>query len=349
MKLRKILAIILVFAITMSLGPAAFADALIADAYLSGKKPLRINADNTINIADGSLIEGRLINDDYTLSEVTTDDVDKVVYEIGLAIIDGDEKAVADLEQELDNMGVKDSTPEELQVISGASTQAARASSSTVSYKTSTYSVTVNGKSYQVKEVIALPTTESNLFHSVSVNKKKISSSVASGEYELLKAIGSAVTGAVYAEYGKYISAFSALKSVISGLNSTTKVYGITATYVCAALEMVRFYSYKTSYGWQGYASSSYAQTAISATIFSTSYAGGSKSGLNMAVSAVKDLVCSSNGYGAANLLKQYFQTYLYNKNSQITNVIFYHNAKGTRKTIDVIGMTCPTTTADIH
>lgn len=345
MKLRKILATILVFAITMSLGPAAFADALIADAYLSGKKPLRINADNTINIADGSLIEGRLINDDYTLSEVTTDDVDKVVYEIGLAIIDGDEKAVADLEQELDDMGVKDSTPEELQVISGASTQAARASSSKVTYKTSTYSVTVGGKSYQVKEVIALPTTESNLFHSVSVNKKTTSSSVASGQYELLKVLGTAA----FAEYGKFVSAFNVLKSVISGFSSTTKVYGITATYVCAALEMVRFYSYKTSSGWQSYASSSYAQTAMSATIFSTSYAGGSKSGLNMAVSAVKDLVSSNNGYGAANLLKQYFQTYLYNKKSQITNVMFYHNANGTRKTIDVIGMTCPTTTADIH
>lgn len=329
----------------MSLGPAAFADALIADAYLSGKKPLRINADNTINIADGSLIEGRLINDDYTLSEVTTDDVDKVVYEIGLAILDGDEKAAAELEQELDSMGVKDSTPEELQVISGASTQAARASSSKVTYKTSTYSVTVNGKSYQVKEVIALPTTESNLFHSVSVNKKTISSSVASGEYQLLKVLGTAA----FAEYERYISAFSALKSVISGLTPTTKVYGITATYVCAALEMVRFYSYKTSYGWAGYGCSSYAQTAISATIFSTSYSGGSKSGLNMAISAVKDLVCSSNGYGAANILKRYFQTYLCDKQSQITNVAFYHNANGKSKTIDVIGMTCPTTTADIH
>lgn len=345
MKLRKILAIILVFAITMSLGPAAFADALIADAYLSGKKPLRINADNTINIADGSLIEGRLINDDYTLSEVTTDDVDKVVYEIGLAIIDGDEKAVAELEQELDNMGVKDSTSEELQVISGASTQAARASSSTVSYKTSTYSVTVNGKSYQVKEVIALPTTESNLFHSVSINKKTTTSSVASGRYNLLKVIGTAAI----AEYGNFVSAFNTLKSVISGFSSTTEVYGITATYVCAALEMVRFYSYKTSSGWSNYGSSSYAQTAFSATILSTSYSGGSKSGLNMAVSAVKDLVSSNNGYGANAILKRYFQTYLYDKNSQITNVSFYHSANGTKKSIKLLSMLCPTTTTDIR
>lgn len=68
-----------------------------------------------------------------------------------------------------------------------------------------------------------------------------------------------------------------------------------------------------------------------------------------MAVSAVKDLVSSNNGYGAKAILERYFQTYLYDKNSQITNVSFYHNANGTRKTIDVIGMTCPTTTADIH
>lgn len=345
MKLRKILAIILVFAITMSLGPAAFADALIADAYLSGKKPLRINADNTINIANGSLIEGRLINDDYTLSEVTTDDVDKVVYEIGLAILDGDEKAVAELEQELDNMGVKDSTPEELQVFSGASTQAARASSSKVTYKTSTFSVTVDGKSYQVKEFIALPTTESNLFHSVSINKKTTTSSVASGHYNLLKVIGTAAI----AEYGNFVSAFNTLKSVISGFSSTTEVYGITATYVCAALEMVRFYSYKTSSGWSSYGSSSYAQTAFSATILSTSYSGGSKSGLNMAVSAIKDLVSSSNDYGAANILKRYFQTYLYDKNSQITNVLFYHSANGTKKSIKLLSMICPTTTTDIR
>lgn len=350
MKFRKFLCFVLIFAIMMSLGVTAFADALISDAYLSGRKSLKINADNTINIADSSIIEGHLINDDYTVSEVTIDDVEKIVYERGFAILQGDDDKVAELERELDNMGVRDSTPNEIQALAGISTQSIKAANANVTYKTSTYSVTVNNKTYQVKETIALPTTSSNLFHSVSVNQKNVPSSVASGAYELFKVTGTAALQTAFAQYERYISAFDALKSIISGFASTTNVYGITASYVCAALEQVRFYSYKNTNGyWTNYGSSSYVQTGFSATIFNVSYAGGSKQGLNMTVNSVEDVIHSSYSYGAANILKRYFETYLYDKKSQVTTVIFYHNANGTRKTIKSLGMICPTTTADIE
>lgn len=345
MKFKRFLSFVLVFAMLMSLGVTALADGIITDAYLSGEKALRFNTDDTVNIANGAAIEGHLINDDNTVSTVTTDDVEDVLIERGWAVLRGDGNKVKELEDELDDMGVKDSTPAEIALFAGDTVQPMAASSSSVTYKTSTSTVTVNGSTYQVKETIALPTTDSNLFHSASVNNKTTSSSVAAGEYELFKVIGNVA----YAQYGRFVSAYDTLKSVISGFSKTTDVYGITASYVCGALEQVRFYAYKNNGVWTNYGSSSYVQTAFSGTIFSTNYNGGSKQGLNVAVSSKEDIVYSQYSYGAANILSRYLNTYAFNKSAQVVNVFFYHNADGTRKNIKSFGMLCPTTTSDIH
>ncbi len=346
MKFRKFLCFVLIFAIMMSLGVTAFADALISDAYLSGRRSLKINADNTVNIADSSIIEGHLINEDYTVSEVTTDDVEQIVYERGFALLRGDKDKVAELEQELDDIGVRDSTPSEVQSLAGTSVQSVNAASSYVTYKTVTSSVSVGGKTYQVKEVIVLPTENCNLFHSVSINKTTTSSKVASGAYNLLKVLGTTAASPVTSKYKTCVKAFNAFKAVIPSLSSTTNVYGITASYVCAALEQVRFYSYKSESGyWNNYGSSSYVQTGFSSTVFNIDYSGGSKQGLNMSVSSAEDTICAPYSYKAADILARYFETYMSDKKSQVINVIFHHDANGTRKTIKILGMVCPTTT----
>lgn len=217
------------------------------------------------------------------------------------------------------------------------------------------YSVVVSGKTYQVKQVIAYPTIHSNLFHSDSINQKSVSSSVSAGSYELLKVMGSLAFGAAHEAVGIGISAYDALKSIISGFAPTTTVYGITANYSCAALEQVSFYQVLLNGYWTPFASSSYVQTGFSSTIFEADYSGGAKTGLNMDISSMEDtlystysLNSSGDGYNTANILARYFTPYQFDKKSQVKSATFYHDADGTVKTIRTFGMLCPTTTADI-
>lgn len=168
--------------------------------------------------------------------------------------------------------------------------------------------------------------------------------------------MGSAAIGSAGKIAETCITAYEAFKSVISGLTPSTTIYDITATYACAALEQVSFYQYQTSDGvWNPFASSSYVQTAISGTVFDVNYSGGSKKGLNMAVSGSENTLYSPyslksdySGYDTGDMLERYFTSYIFDKNSQVMGISFYHNANGTVKTITTFGMVCPTTTVDI-
>ena len=53
-------------------------------------------------------------------------------------------------------------------------------------------------------------------------------------------------------------------------------------------------------------------------------------------------------GYDTDDMLERYFTSYIFDKKSQVTGVLFYHDANGTTKTIKSLGMLCPTTTTDI-
>ena len=313
----------------------------------------------TENTEDIAKYDGHLVNPDGSVSSVTIDDIDQIILERNKAILAGDTKRANQCQQRLINSGAKPSTPAELAPFSGGTDLAKQPSQrafSGVSLDTTTYYVYVQGVRYLVKRTDARPTTESNLFHSASVNNKTISSSVSAGVYELLRAAGMAYLGAAYQDYNSYISAYDALRSAITGFAPSTTVYGITATYSCAALEQVSFYQYQDSHGyWTPFASSSYVQTGFGAVIYSTDYAGGRKTGLNMTVHALENTIYSTSslnanhtGYDTSGILARYFTTYLFDKKSQVTSVSFFHNANGTKKTIKTFGMVCPTTTADI-
>ena len=355
MKFRKFLCFVLILAMMMSLGVTAFAEDVNENMPKSVyNEQLTHEADiidiETLNSVDSSLIDGHLIREDNTISSVTIDDVDRIIYERGIAVLRGDAQKVSELEAKLDDLGVRDSYPEEIKALSVDSIQAAELASSSVTFKTTNYTATANGKTYEIKKTTALPTTSCNLFHSAAVNNTTTSSSVDSGHYQLLKVAGTCMAGVVNSTLGKFVSAYDTLKSVISGFSSSTVVYGITASYSCAALEQVSFYQYKTSSGsLSSFATSSYAQTAFSSTIFSTNYAGGSKQGLNMSINALEDTIYSSYSYNTGTMLERYFTTYIFDKKSQVTNVSFYHDANGTKKTIKTLGMLCPTSTSDIH
>ncbi len=68
-----------------------------------------------------------------------------------------------------------------------------------------------------------------------------------------------------------------------------------------------------------------------------------------MSINALEDTVYSSYSYNTGTMLERYFNTYIFDKKSQVTNISFYHDANGTKKTIKTLGMLCPTTTSDIH
>lgn len=54
------------------------------------------------------------------------------------------------------------------------------------------------------------------------------------------------------------------------------------------------------------------------------------------------------SGYDTGDMLERYFTSYIFDKNSQVMGISFYHNANGTVKTITTFGMVCPATTVDI-
>ncbi len=310
---------------------------------------------------DISKIDGHLINADGTISSTTIDDVDRIIHERNKAIIAGDKEKVDQCQQQLKDAGAIPSTTEEILAFAkstDAYSQVLERATSSISYDTYTYYAYANGTRYQIKRITANPTTNSNLFHSASINNKTISSTVSAGTYELCRVMGTIATGSAYvgSVANSCISAYDALRSVITGFTPSTTVYGITASYSCAALEQVSFYQYLTPSGyWTPFATSSYIQTGFSSTIFSTNYSGGSKSGLNMSISSLEDTIyspyslnSSGTGYNTGNMLERYFTTYLFDKKSQVTSAVFHHDANGTQKHIKTLAMLCPTTTSDI-
>lgn len=333
--MKKFLSIILTLAMVFAMSASAFA------------------ASADFDPTNQSLTDGYIINQNGTISSTTVDDIKSLVHERNWAILAGDTSRENQFQQALENAGAYKSTTTELAAFSDNA--AIALGSPNVTYDTIQYSVVVSGKTYQVKEIIAHPTVDSNLFHSDSINKKSISSSVSAGSYELLKVMGSLAVGAAYEAVGIGISAYDALKSVIFGFAPTTTVYGITANYSCAALEQVSFYQVLLNGYWTPFASSSYVQTGFGSIIFDTDYSGGTETGLNMEISGTKDVLYSTyslnssgDGYNTANILARYFTSYLFDKKSQVKSATFYHDADGTVKTIRTFGMLCPTTTADI-
>lgn len=323
--MKKFLSIIL----CLSMIPAMFITALATHQF------------NTANH------DGHLINEDGTISSATIDDIDHILIERNKAILNGDIQLANNLESKLYSLGATESTAQEIAAFTDGSTPMPLASN--VTYSTVTYYATANGVSYQIKRTDALPTIESNLFHSASVNKKKTSANVEASCFELCKVLGTGAAGYVNPVAGVCVTAYDTLKTVISGLAPYTVIYGITASYSCAALEQCSFYQYKTTNGyWTPFAASSYVQTGFSSTIYSTDYSGGSKQGLTMDVSSQEDVIYSNNSYDTGKMLERYFQTYIFDKKSQVTSVIFHHNADGETITIKSLGMLCPTTTADI-
>lgn len=300
-------------------------------------------------------LDGRLIKQNGTISSSTVDDIRELVHERNRAIISGDKIKEDQFQQMIENAGAYQSTPEEIAVLTDNIDDANALASNNVTYNTIQYSVTVNGTTYQVKETISYPTTNSNLFHSASINNKSTSSSVSAGSYELLKVSGSLAAGAASPYLGVGITAYDALKSVLTGFSKSTTIYGITANYSCAALEQVSFYQVYLNGYWTPFASSSYVQTAFSSTIFSTNYGNVGNTGLTMDVISKEDtlystysLNSSGNGYTTSNILARYFTSYIFDKKSQVMSATFYHDADGTSKSIKSFGMLCPTTTADI-
>ena len=295
-----------------------------------------------------------IFRQDGSTGTATVAEINALIYERNLAILSGDTEKEAELQQAMYDAGVYPSTEEELNLFSGNKDATPQEKgTSSVSYDTTYYSISgYDGNVYEIKQITTHPTTSSNLFHSASVNNKTISSSVASGLYQLCKATGSYV----FVKNNAYITAFSALCSVIAGFTSSTVVYGITANYACAALEQVSFYQYNVSGNWTPFASSSYVQTGFSGTIFSASYAGGSQQGLTMSVSQQQDTLYSTyslnsahTGYVTADMLDIFLSTSTFNKRSQVSSVSFYHNANGTYKYVKTLGMLCPTTLSAIY
>ncbi|MBO4839375.1 MAG: hypothetical protein J5493_08425 [Lachnospiraceae bacterium] len=227
-----------------------------------------------------------ILRKDGTVGTATVAEIDKMIFERNLAILSGDTEREIIIQQEMYNAGVYPSTEEELSVfIDNKKASLPSRGMSSVSYDTTYYSISgYDGNIYEIKRITTHPTMNCNLYHTATVSQKTISSSVSAGLYKLCKVIGSVAAGLAYNASNAFITAYDALHSVISGFYSTTTVYNITATYVCAALEQVSFYEYKVSGYWTPFASSSYIQTGFSSTVFSVNYSGGSQQGLNMSV-----------------------------------------------------------------
>ena len=298
-----------------------------------------------------------ILRKDGTVGTATVAEIDDMIFERNQAIIAGDKAKEESVQQAMYDAGVYPSTDEELSAFSdGKDIPGPSKGMTSVSYDTLQFTISgYDGNLYEIKRIVTHPTTSSNLFHSASVNNRTVSSSVASGVYKLLKVLGTAATSAAYVKANSFITAFDALSGAISGFSSTTTVYGITASYACAALEQVSFYQYLHGSTWTPFGSSSYIQTGFSSTIFSVSYSGGSQ-GLNMAVSQQQDTLYSPyslngghTGYVTADILDRFLQTYFFDKKSQVVSAGFYHDANGTNYSIKTLWMLCPTTLTDIY
>lgn len=315
-------------------------------------------AANYSDAATEAKFAGRLIKQDRTLSTATISDIDALIHKRNEAILRGNEQEASKLEEELYALGARKSTQEEIMAFADKpSTFSTVPQAKNTDFVTSSYFVFVNGRHYEVERIDALPTTASNLFHSATVNNKKTSTRIQAGSLELCKVLGSAAAEKAIPIFDEFTTAYEALHSVISGFSPTTVVYGITGSYVCAALEQVSFYRYKNPKGyWTPFATSSYIQTSFTAVLFSTDYSGGSKQGLQTEIDPIKNIIYSpysydsreKQGYNTADILDRYFTSYLVDKKSQVTGVIFYHRENDERKEIISIGMVCPTTTSDI-
>lgn len=300
-----------------------------------------------------------LIYEDGSISDATLADVDLLTQKRSQAIFNGDEKAAEDLLLQLQEIGGRPSTQEEIALFVSPNELAASGTgdiampTKVTKYMTYSYTTTVNGKTYEVKRVDNVASTSSNLYHN-GVIAKKTSANKSASTFQAI--VSSAITWAgnsATQAASKAMSVYSIVGSIVEAISPTTVVKDINATYTYQIQEYCSFYSYKNSSGnWVSFARASYADTVVTVVMLSVTPSGGTTMTLNNCTATYKNKFYGENSNpnnttkNISNLLKNFLSTNVIDSKSLVTSVTIYSDGTNV---VRRIGLVAPSSTSEIN
>lgn len=183
--------------------------------------------------------------------------VDELIEQRVDAMTDGDMSEYHELTEELEAHGCEDVSAQEVQELTGETSQGLlnsqiqsrnnisvqtkglySAAASNVTFSKSITNVSYGGKSYKVMKITASPKGRGTLFNTGSVTQK-YNSSIKAGSLNLLKIVAKKAGSA--SNVIKLVSLYDTVCSVIRGFKSTTKVEGVEANYTWTVEEICSF------------------------------------------------------------------------------------------------------------
>jgi hypothetical protein len=212
--------------------------------------------------ASASNGEGQNVVEIVTSSKVSgatsIQDIDRLMEKRTQAILSKDFTAADEIGAELEKLGAKevslnevlvltDSTPEEFEKSSDIQLLAASATFSTVY---STY--TTGGQTYDVMRIYATPTGSTGTLYQTGVTATTNSNSAAANTMQILKMVVSSTVGVASNTIGIAQTVYGFLKDLISLLSPTSTISNITTSYTWSAAESCVFiyFQSKTSGAW---------------------------------------------------------------------------------------------------
>lgn len=298
----------------------------------------------------------RLIRNDGSFSDATIADVDELTRQRTQAVFNEDEILAEELLEQLEEIGGRPSTKEEIALFADSHDISPYAATKSTNFLTYTYSSTVNGTTYSIKRIDNVASTSSNLYHS-GVIAKKTSAGKAATAFEICKVVGTALAGAANTTVGNALNVYSVLSGTAAAVSSTTVVRDITASYTYQIQEHCSFYSYKNSSGsWVPFAVSSYADTVVTTVLTEMTLSNGTTSTLNNYASTYKNTLYLTNSKpnevssnvisNTSNLLTSYLSSYTVNSQSRVLSATIYSDGSNV---VRHIGLVAPTTTSEIN
>lgn len=178
----------------------------------------------------------------YEITESGTpiQEIDKLLDQRTEAILSNDEKLEEQLDESLNEQGLKRITKQEVMRISGQDLSAMTRASSNVKFETIDTTYTVGGVKYKVKRIYATPNGRSNIYKT-GVTTLSNSKSASAVSMNIIKTTVSSAAGFASNTISAVQSVYAILSTAIDGLEKTSTINDIKATYTWNTAETCAF------------------------------------------------------------------------------------------------------------
>lgn len=180
---------------------------------------------------------------------VTIQDINDLVDESAEALVQGDTNKYEELSQQLDDMGATEISLDEVlrltgenSVVANENSPVALTAANSVSFRKSNTTFSQYGKSYNIMQITAMPSGQSNgLLYNSNTTTQTYSKSAKAGALAAVSVTATAAAGELSKKVSIATTVYDIVQSVVNALKTTSEVSDVKATYVWNVAETCTF------------------------------------------------------------------------------------------------------------